>query len=157
MLLVFDLDFTLWNAGGTWCDHTTPPYRKRDDHILDRAGRKIRLYSDVPGILNALNKKGVILALASRTHSPAVAIELLELFEVRRYFQYEEIYPGSKIQHFESLHKTTRIPYNEMFFFDDEYRNVAELGKLGVHSSLVDEGLILAAVQSVPGLEFLIV
>ena len=42
-----------------------------------------------------------------------------------------------------------------MFFFDDEYRNVAEVRKLGVHSSLVDEGLSMAAVQSVPGLEYL--
>lgn len=95
------------------------------------------------------------MALASRTHSLRVAIELLELFEVRRFFQYEEIYPGSKVQHFESLHKTTRIPYNEMYFFDDEYRNVVEVGKMGVHASLVDGGLSLAAVQSVPGLEFL--
>ena len=52
MLLVFDLNFTLWNAGGTRCDHTTPPYRKRIDHILDGGGR---------------------------THSPGLAIELLEV------------------------------------------------------------------------------
>ena len=26
MLLVFDLDFTLWDAGGTWCDQTKPPF-----------------------------------------------------------------------------------------------------------------------------------
>jgi len=153
MLIVFDLDFTLWDAGGTWCDHTTPPYRKRNDHILDGANREIYLYPDVPGILNALNEKDITLALASRTHSLRVAIELLELFEVRGYFKYEEIYPGSKSQHFESLHKTTLIPYNEMFFFDDEHRNIVEVGKMGVHASLVDDGLTLAAVQKVPGLE----
>lgn len=153
MLLVFDLDFTLWDAGGTWCDHTIPPYRKRNDHILDGSGREIYLYPDVPGILNALSEKEIILALASRTHSLRVAIELLELFEVRRFFQYEEIYSGSKTKHFKSLHKTTRIPYNEMFFFDDEYRNIVEVGKMGVHASLVDNGLSLALVQSVPGLE----
>lgn len=153
MLIVFDLDFTLWDAGGTWCDHTTPPYRKIRDHILDEAGREIYLFPDVPGILSALSEKEIVLALASRTHSPRVAIELLELFDVRKYFQFEEIYPGSKTRHFKSLHKSTRVPYNEMFFFDDEYRNVEEVGKMGVDASLVDHGLTLAAVQKVPGLE----
>ena len=43
-----------------------------------------------------------------------------------------------------------------MFFFDDEYRNVVEVGKMGVHASLVDDGLTLAAVQKVPGLENLL-
>lgn len=157
MLIVFDLDFTLWDAGGTWCDHTTPPYRKSNNHLLDGAGREIILYPDVPGILSSLSDKGIMLALASRTHSPEVAIELLELFEVRSYFHYEEIYPGSKIQHFESLQKNTRVPYHEMFFFDDEYRNVVEVGDMGVHATLVEDGLSLAAVKSIPGLKHLMI
>lgn len=156
MLLVFDLDFTLWDAGGTWCDHTRPPYGKRSDHILDGDGRHIRLYPDVPGILNAIDNREISMALASRTHSPAIAIQLLELFGIRRYFQYEEIYPGSKIQHFESLHKHTGIPYNEMYFFDDEYRNVLDAGNLGVDAILVDNGLNKRAIKKIPGFENLI-
>lgn len=40
-LIVFDLDFTLWNAGGTWCDHTFPPYRKENNRVIDSQGNII--------------------------------------------------------------------------------------------------------------------
>ena len=33
MLLVLDLDFMLWDAGGTWCDQTIPPFKKIDSNI----------------------------------------------------------------------------------------------------------------------------
>lgn len=153
MLFVFDLDFTLWDAGGTWCDHTAPPYTRNNDHVLDNEGRIIELYSDVPGILRALNEKDISLAIASRTHSPDLAIRLLEMFEVRKYFSFEEIYPGSKVKHFKLLREHTRIPYQEMFFFDDEYRNVAEVGALGVNANLVNDGLGLEEIQRVPGFD----
>ena len=34
MLIVSDLDFTLWDAGGTWCDQTLAPYR-RINHVVE--------------------------------------------------------------------------------------------------------------------------
>ena len=40
-LVVFDLDFTLWDCGGTWCDCLSPPFMVRDQRILDRTGRWI--------------------------------------------------------------------------------------------------------------------
>ncbi len=57
MLIVFDLDFTLWNAGGEWCDCTTPPYIIKNSKIYDAVGRYIHLYNDSFEILEKLQKK----------------------------------------------------------------------------------------------------
>ncbi|KAI0910842.1 magnesium-dependent phosphatase [Ustulina deusta] len=58
-----------------------------------------------------------------------------------------EIYPSSKIKHFESLQKRTGIPYAEMLFFDDESRN-RDTETLGVTMWLVRDGVTWAEVES---------
>jgi magnesium-dependent phosphatase 1 len=140
-LLVFDLDFTLWDAGGTWCDHTDPPYAHGSDGVTDGAGRLIRLYPQVTEILGHFREGGSPMALASRTHAPDVARTLLHMFDLSDCFQFAEIYPGSKIRHFQSLHQQTGIPFEDMYFFDDEQRNIRETSGLGVNGALVDDGL----------------
>lgn len=141
MLVVFDLDFTLWDAGGTWCDGTRPPYQKVNGYIEDSDQKIIYLYPDVKEILAVLHKKDIMMAVASRTHSPEIALTLMEMFGIRQFFQHEEIYPGSKVPHFERLQEKSRLPYQSMYFFDDEQRNVAEVGEMGVRSHLVLAGL----------------
>ena len=57
-------------------------------------------------------------------------VKLVKAYDL---FDYQEIYPGSKITHFRQLHQDSGVPYEDMIFFDDEYRN-SEVGtKLGVH------------------------
>lgn len=51
-----------------------------------------------------------------------------------------EIYPSSKIRHFEALGKRTSIPFTDMLFFDDEARN-RETESLGVTMWLVRDGV----------------
>lgn len=51
-----------------------------------------------------------------------------------------EIYPGSKIRHFESLKRRTGIAFDEMLFFDDESRN-RDVESLGVTMWLVRDGM----------------
>ena len=139
-LIVFDLDFTLWNAGGTWCDHTSPPYRQVNNHVLDSENNAIFLYPDVRSLLKDL-QEDYSLAIASRTHRPEWARELLQLLEVNTYFSYQEIYPGSKTEHFHQLQHRTDLPFKEMLFFDDEIRNVNDVARLGVTAVLADEGI----------------
>jgi hypothetical protein len=55
-------------------------------------------------------------------------------------FTHLQIYPGSKIRHFEKLHKDTGLGYEEMLFFDDESRN-RDTEKLGVVMWLVKDGV----------------
>jgi magnesium-dependent phosphatase 1 len=141
MLIVFDLDFTLWDCGGTWCDHTSPPYYLQNGIIFDNDGRKICLYPHILEVLKRLHSKPYMLAVASRTSAPDWAEELMKLFDIKKFFHHFEIYPGSKISHFMALQGKTGISYDKMIFFDDEYRNIEEVGRLGVKTVFVEDGL----------------
>lgn len=143
MLVVFDLDFTLWDCGGTWCDHTNPPYSLNNGIVTDFDRRTIELYEDVPAILDEMSRKDMMLAVASRTTAPDWAEELMHLFDIKKYFRFFEIYPGSKVSHFQSLQAKTGLPYNKMVFFDDEYRNIDEVDRLGVDAVFVEDGINL--------------
>lgn len=79
-------------------------------------------------------------------------------------FQNHQIFPGSKITHFNRIRKQTRLAFEDMIFFDDgthwnlalathhsthsscctERRNVKEVGAMGVTAVLVDNGLTCA-------------
>jgi len=146
-LFVFDLDFTLWDAGGLWCDCTTPPYRRVNGYVLDAENREIRLYPEVREILNHLKKQGRQLAIASRTEQPAWAKQILELLDLREWFDYEEIFPDRKIYHLQNIQRKSGIPYNEIVFFDDEKRNIDDVNTLGVTTEWVQNGINLQLVK----------
>lgn len=139
-LVVFDLDFTVWDAGGVWCDCLRPPFRLRDGRVCDARGAVVRVYDGVRWALEFLEERGVEVAVASRTEQPAWARELLDLLGLRERFAFEEIYPSSKVRHFSALKEKSGYAYSEMLFFDDEPRNIVEVGELGVRAVLVENG-----------------
>jgi magnesium-dependent phosphatase 1 len=116
--------------------------------IRDDDGRKIRLYDDVPEILAQLDDQQISMAVASRTSAPDWADELMKLFDIKKYFDYFEIYPGSKVSHFRSLREKTGLKYSDMIFFDDEYRNIEEVSQLGVVAVFVEDGMHLRLLKS---------
>ena len=140
-LVVFDLDFTLWDCDGTWCDCLTPPFVKEDGKVMDGDGRLVRLYDDVGGILDRCDQNSVPMALASRTEQPTWADELIELLGIGVRFRWTEIYPASKLEHFAALYEGSGVDYERMLFFDDEMRNISEVSKLGVTSVHVKSGV----------------
>ena len=140
-LVVFDLDFTLWDCGGTWCDCLTPPFRVHGGRVLDRNDRHVRLYDCVDDILNHCEHLSIPYAIASRTEQPGWARNLLDLLEITHRFAFAEIYPSSKLQHFSSLRDVSGFDFREMLFFDDEMRNIREVSGLGVTSIFVENGI----------------
>lgn len=140
-LIVFDLDFTLWDCGGTWCDCLSPPFRLDRQRVVDRSSRHVRLYDDVLSILEHCRQAEILLALASRTEQPEWARQLLKLLAITGEFAHAEIYPSSKLRHFAALQKASGFAYEEMIFFDDEMRNIREVSDLGVTSIYVANGM----------------
>ena len=140
-LIVFDLDFTLWECGGTWCDCLTPPFLARDGKVLDHQQAEVKLYCDVGKILNYCDEAGIGLAIASRTEQPEWARQLLCLLQIDGRFHFSEIYPTDKVKHFTSIRHQAGIEYHEMLFFDDELRNIHDVKSLGVISIHVSNGM----------------
>jgi len=165
-LFAFDLDYTLWPF---WVDtHVSPPIKSVDSgsRVKDSIGESYKFYEDVGNILSALRQKGIKIAAASRTSAPEVAREMLRLLKVPgkpivdgksgatgkaiEAFDNLQIYPGSKIEHFDQISTQTGIPFEEMVFFDDEprNRNVEQLGVVmwlvrdGVCNDEVDKGIL---------------
>ncbi len=140
-LVVFDLDFTLWDCGGTWCDCLTPPFARCGSDVVDASSNHVQLYEDVPAILDLCDAQSIPCALASRTDRACRACQLLDLLDVRHRFSYEEIYPSSKLRHFQALELASGLPYERMLFFDDEMRNIREVSTLGVKCVYIEQGL----------------
>jgi len=140
-LVVFDLDFTLWDCGGTWCDCLDPPFKKRAGTLSDRQGRIVKLYDDVLKILDCCDQNEWNMAVASRTEQPVWAKELMDLLQISHRFAHSEIYPSTKLKHFAALRKTSGVEYEQMIFFDDEMRNITEVGSLGVVCRHIKSGL----------------
>ena len=147
-LVVFDLDFTLWDAAGTWCDHLNPPFEIVSGRIFDSMRAELKLYPGTIDILEELKHECIDIGIASRTGESEWAKELLNLLNVREYFRYEEIYPGSKITHFKRLRNKSGLNYEDMIFFDDEPRNITEVSELGVKCILVKKGISPDLVRS---------
>ena len=146
-LFVFDLDFTLWDAGGTWCDCTYPPYKKHNGNVYDSAMAHIRLYPDVIDIFETLLKHKKKIAVASRTSAKANAKQLMELLNIAPYVHFEEIFPGSKIQHFNNIRENSGIDFTHMVFFDDEQRNIDDVSGMNVECNLVRNGVQMSMIS----------
>jgi magnesium-dependent phosphatase 1 len=140
-LFVFDLDFTLWDAGGTWCDCLIPPFKMMQGKLIDSEASHIVLYPDVPAILRNLKEHNRKIAVASRSTSPKIAKELMGIFDIRKYVDYIEISPNSKTEHFIKLAAKSKLEFRDMVFFDDEYRNITDVALLGVECIQITSGL----------------
>ncbi|KAF6201313.1 hypothetical protein GE061_005761 [Apolygus lucorum] len=109
--------------------------------ILDSRGRECLLFPDVPAILSWLESKNIQVALASRITNIAGACLLLNLFNIRHHFWPVEVYPTSKVLHFEQIRKKTEMEYCDMIFFDDDKRNLRDLARFELPCVHVPKGL----------------
>ncbi|PYH94725.1 magnesium-dependent phosphatase-1 [Aspergillus ellipticus CBS 707.79] len=157
-LIAFDLDYTLWPF---WVDtHVSAPIKPRDNNsrCTDRWNESFAFYPAVSSIIHSLKSKSIPLALASRTHAPDLARDMLKALHIiptfsdnpaaktksvraLDYFDYIQIFPANKTQHFARIQQASGVAYEEMLFFDDEARNRNVEMELGVTFCLVRDGM----------------
>lgn len=123
--------------------------------LYSRWGESFAFYRDVPSILHAAKSLAtpILIAAASRTHAPDLANTLLKQLTIKgsnrraiEYFDYMQIFPGDKKQHFSKINKASGVAYEEMLFFDDEVRN-RNVESLGVVMCLVRDGVTRSEVD----------
>lgn len=180
-LIAFDLDYTLWPF---WVDtHVSAPIKPRDNnsrcvdkyvpessidvrlHILlltrkprHRWNESFAFYPAVSSIVYSCKTRSIPLAIASRTHAPDLARDMLKALHIiptfsdnpaaktksvraLDYFDYVQIFPATKTQHFAKIQQASEIAYEDMLFFDDEARNRNVETELGVTFCLVRDGM----------------
>lgn len=130
-LIVFDLDFTLWPFRVDK-SAVSPFSISKKGNVIDTKGQVLKIFPEVPQLLMTLRNNGYNLAVASRIEDISGAYQLLQLFGIMQYFQYKEIYSGTKTVHFNQLHAETGVEFDRMIFFDDDKRNVRDVSSLGV-------------------------
>ena len=114
---------------------------------LPLGGGIVKLYPDAMEIFQVIEDNNIPMGIASRTEEPDWARQLLELLGIRDKFEYEEIFPDSKVTHFNNLKEKSGIKFSKMIFFDYEPRNTIEVGELGVHCSLIRSGINMSTYQ----------
>lgn len=157
LLIVFDLDFTLWYP--EMYELAGAPFKRNKQGVVtDRAGEKVSLFDDVHDILHEIHTSPQYeesrIAVASRTHYPKWAKSCMQLLDVEcttapngsyhrmeNMIQHEAIYPKDKVHHFRQLHDETGIDYKHMLFFDNAYYNIEDVGPLGVCCIHCPEGM----------------
>lgn len=141
-LVVFDLDNTLW---------TPELYQLRNIERSNRcpvAHKDVQLFPAAKDVIQQIksgNYPGIKFAVASRTKSVDWAHDLLDQFKLREVFDYVEIFPADKKQHFSNLKGLSGIDFSEMLFFDDnrdgKFGNCEPVSSLGVLSVHCPNGL----------------
>ncbi|VDI69059.1 magnesium-dependent phosphatase 1 [Mytilus galloprovincialis] len=127
-LIVFDLDYTLWPFRVDRKNNVEPPFnRTPDGKVFDANSREIKSFPDIDHILYRLHDEGYKLAIASEAFYKDETRRLVSYFGWDEYFDYIEIYPGSKITHFLQIKKESGIEFPDMMFFDDERDHLSEV------------------------------
>lgn len=154
-LVVFDLDFTLWFPEMYELDGS--PFRKNASTgvVTDRSGEEVQFFPAVRSVMDTLVnderfKNTTEIAMASRTTEPQWAKTCMRLMDLdlssrkvslQSVVDYEAIYPRNKRVHFEQLKKDSGVEYEDMLFFDNEYSNIVDVGRLGVVCAYCPRGL----------------
>lgn len=146
--IIFDLDYTLWPF--ILDSNVLPPFTfdSKTNKIIDHNKKHIQLYQDVYNIIIQLKqitkKDEIYLTIASRSSMKNYAVQLLEMFNILKYFDSIQIYSGTKLKHVKNIRQelienkqqknvaANLIDFNQMIFYDDNKSNLQCVAKLGI-------------------------
>lgn len=152
-LIVFDLDGCLWRPEMYELIHFMgnkgAPFRPSEhdrNTLLSVGDEPIELLRDVREVMRELHRdpqwRDVSVGISSRTDAPHWARELLTKFTIQDSegeFAMVDVFQGpiemsydSKVKHFDRISHRTKIGFQDMVFFDNEFGNCASVADLGV-------------------------
>ncbi len=146
-LVTFDLDETLWTMHGKGhASLLVPPYTKlRDDELVDAEKKRLTLHKDAFKIIDALNKKKILMSAISANDKDKVLLAL-EHFDLKKQFHFPQIDWEDKdrgtcnkaalLNKLLSLLKVKMgkdFKYSEILFVDDRISNIDRVRALGVN------------------------
>lgn len=160
-VIVFDLDGTCWRPDmyELWGGGGAPFTVKHKNALQDRGGNLVELLGDTREILEHLMAHPDVvagrtkLATASTCDEPAWAREALSKFlmmcprtreqkAMGDVFHHHEIFTAAnKAEHFRNIGKKFNAGVGEMIFFDNQRNNIEFVGRMGVRSVFVPDGL----------------
>jgi len=86
--LVFDADMTLWNHSGI--SSLTLPFRRTGKNsLIDAKGVSLKLFDGIRELLQELERKRMIIALAT-WNKPEHVFEAIRLLEIEQFFKFVE-------------------------------------------------------------------
>lgn len=167
--IIFDLDGCIWTPemyeinffqGGQGSPFSQDP--KDPLNLLTCGQRPVKLLGDSRSVFQELYTNGLFrdtkVGISSRTDEPAWARELLTLFPIplndgddedcADYVALTEVFNGpieiakdEKVDHFHRISKTCNIAFEDILFFDNEYRNCESVAGLGVSVVYCPDGI----------------
>jgi magnesium-dependent phosphatase 1 len=138
-LVVFDLDFTLWQPE-LYQLSSGPPFKAcKDGSVITARGERLDLFPAARGALAELADAGVPVAIASRASEVGWALEIMRLLRVDKKRTMADvignapvvIQGGSKVKHLKHIASETGVALENMVFFDNERSNIAEVERIG--------------------------
>jgi magnesium-dependent phosphatase-1 len=149
-LVVFDCDDTLWRGlDGAYISGTSYPDYDRNDFTFHQVrpllvqrddGHRFGLFPEVPGLLQILEQRGVLISLASYNHTKPL-LSALGAFGIAHYFQHPAIeWNNRKDKMLRNIFRSFTqdgflvSPQNTLFI-DDDYRGIyrGQMASIGVH------------------------
>lgn len=154
-LIAFDLDGTVWTPDmyQLWGGGAPFTYIETSNELRDRKGQTVRLLGISDKILHDLKEHSKLteikVAWVSCTDEPAWADECMNKFltnpgqiPIATAADNSQIFTANKQNHFRNLKRDyPHIDYSDMLFFDNEYGNIKNVMKLGVHCVYCEDGL----------------
>jgi magnesium-dependent phosphatase-1 len=136
-LIVFDLDETLWSLSDGYCALMCPPYRREGDRVFDASGLDLALRDDARDTLDALERRGYLLSVASRS-TPQTAGEILKLLGLLDRFLcpcfawQDKDASLSKVLADLEASRGIQLEPQDVLFVDDWPSNIQDAKKLGI-------------------------
>lgn len=158
-VIVFDLDYTLWPY---FVDCQEPPFKLTKKNgtsmYIDQNDFELSHFRDVSVIIKTLRtecfKNGERLAIASRSTTPDLAMQLVEFFEWKPHFDSFQIYSTPKSVHMNAIKQELKLnSFKEFLFFDDETYNTKTTEPMGIKSCLLNTSTGLTLDELINGLK----